>query len=74
LNVCPTSNLRLARVSEMSAHPVRALLDAGIQVTINSDDLLVFDQTVSEEYLNLYNAGVLSAAELDEIRVKAFRN
>lgn len=73
LNVCPTSNLRLARISEMSSHPIRPLLDAGIHVTINTDDLLVFAQTVSQEYLNLYTAGVLSANELNEIRVRAFR-
>lgn len=73
LNVCPTSNLRLARITKMSAHPIRELMDAGIHVTINTDDLLVFDQTVSQEYLNLYTAGVLSARELDEIRVRAFR-
>lgn len=73
LNICPTSNLRLARIPQMSAHPVRSLYDAGVQVTINTDDLLVFDQTASEEYLNLYRAGVLTAAELDQIRMRSFR-
>lgn len=73
LNVCPTSNLRLARITAMSAHPIRQLVDAGIQVTINSDDMLVFDKSVSEEYLSLYQAGVLSSAELNEIRSRAFR-
>ncbi len=74
LNICPTSNLRLARISHMSAHPIRQLVDAGVHVTINSDDLLVFNQSVSEEYLNLYEAGVLTAKELDEIRLRAFRS
>jgi adenosine deaminase len=74
LNVCPTSNIRLGRVSEMSAHPIRKLYDAGVHVTINSDDILVFNQTVSQEYLNLYTAGVMTASELDGIRVNAFRD
>lgn len=74
LNVCPTSNLRLARISHMAAHPIRQLVDAGVHVTINSDDLLVFNQSVSEEYLNLYEAGVLTAEELNEIRKRAFRS
>ena len=74
LNVCPTSNLRLACIGNLAEHPIRKLYDAGIQVTVNSDDILVFDQTVSEEFLNLYNAGVMTAPELDEIRLRTFRN
>jgi adenosine deaminase len=58
----------------MSAHPIRKLYDAGVHVTINSDDILVFNQTVSQEYLNLYTAGVMTASELDGIRVNAFRD
>ncbi len=71
LNVCPTSNVRLGAVPEMASHPVRALFDNGVQVTLNTDDLLIFGQTVSEEYRNLYRAGVFSAEELDSIRQAA---
>jgi adenosine deaminase len=74
LNVCPTSNIRLGRVVEMSAHPIRQLYDAGVHVTVNSDDILVFNKTVSEEYLNLYEAGVMTVDELDHIRQNAFRD
>ena len=74
LNVCPTSNLRLARIPSIAEHPLRQLADAGIPVTINTDDLLVFGQSVSDEYLNLFNAGVFSAQELDEIRAGSFRD
>ena len=68
LNVCPTSNVMLDGVSELAAHPIRALFDNGVPVTINTDDLMVFGQSVSEEYRNLYRAGVFSAEELDNIR------
>ncbi|UQZ32229.1 adenosine deaminase [Paenibacillus sp. PK3_47] len=68
LNVCPTSNVMLGRVNGYSSHPIRTLYDYGVPVTVNTDDLLIFDQSVSEEYLNLYTAGLLSAAELDVIR------
>jgi adenosine deaminase len=44
------------------------LFDAGVKVTVNSDDALVFGAGVSEEFLALYQAGVLSAVELDLIR------
>lgn len=69
LNVCPTSNVMLRAVSDLACHPIRVLYDNGIKVTINTDDLIIFGQSVSEEYLNLYKANVFSAKELDDIRV-----
>ena len=68
LNVCPTSNVMLGGVSDLASHPIRVLFDNGIPVTINTDDLMIFGQSVSEEYGNLYRAGVFSAQELDAIR------
>ena len=68
LNVCPTSNVMLDGVSDLASHPIRVLYDNGVPVTINTDDLMIFGQSVSEEYRNLYQAGVFSAQELDDIR------
>ena len=68
LNVCPTSNVMLDAASDMASHPIRLLYDNGVPVTINSDDPMIFDQSVSDEYRNLYRAGVFSADELDDIR------
>ena len=68
LNICPTSNVLLGRVKSLAEHPIRKLYDAGVKVTVNTDDVLVFGQSVSDEFLNLYRAGLFSAAELDEIR------
>jgi adenosine deaminase len=68
LNICPTSNVMLNRVDSMKNHPIRTLFDYGVRVTINSDDILVFGQSVSKEYLDLYEAGVFSAEELNIIR------
>lgn len=67
-NLCPTSNVRLGRVPSLAAHPIAAIARAGVKVTVNSDDRIVFDRCVSEEYLALYQAGVLTAPELDAIR------
>jgi len=69
LNICPTSNVMLGRVENLKSHPIRQLYDAGVRVTTNSDDVLVFGQSVSDEFLNLFDAGVLSAVELDRIRI-----
>lgn len=69
LNITPTSNVLLGRVEHMKKHPIRMLFDEGIDVTINSDDILIFDSDVSKEYMKLYNEGVFDADELDLIRV-----
>ena len=72
LNLCPTSNIKLGRVHRMSEHPIRVLFDAGVRVTVNTDDPLIFGCTLSGEFLALYEAGVMTARELDFIRATAF--
>ena len=74
LNVCPTSNVMLDSVKDMTVHPIRVLYDNGISVTINTDDLMIFDQSVSEEYLNLYRSNVFSGQELENIRLVSLEN
>ena len=58
----------LSRVESYKVHPIKKLYDNGIKVTINTDDMIIFDQSVSEEFFNLYNAGVFNSIELNEIR------
>jgi len=74
LNICPTSNVMLGRVESMTTHPIRRLYDAGICVTVNTDDSLMFGITLSEEFLALYDAGLFTAAQLDEIRLNGLRD
>ena len=68
LNITPSSNVLLGRVKSMADHPIRRLYRSGVDVTINSDDILIFDSDVSKEYLRLYESGCLLAEELDDIR------
>jgi len=68
LNVCPTSNILLSNTKSYETHQIRQLFDYGVPVTINTDDLLIFNATASQEYLNLYNAGLMTANELNIIR------
>lgn len=67
VNLCPASNIALQRVKEYS-YPLRILLDNGIRVTVNTDDLLLFDSSISQIYIDLYNTGLFTIEELDEIR------
>jgi adenosine deaminase len=70
LNICPSSNVALGVVDDVAHHPIKVLVDNGVSVTINTDDLMIFDQSVSQEYLLLYQSGVLTAEELDQIRLE----
>lgn len=73
INICPTSNVKLGYCRDYNTHPIRKLYDYGLNVTINSDDILIFDSCVSTEYLSLYKSKLLSANELNEIRLNAFK-
>jgi adenosine deaminase len=72
LNVCPTSNVKLGRVRSLREHPIRTLFDAGVKVTVGADDPLIFGCTLSSEFLALHKAGVMTAEELNVIRLGAF--
>jgi len=74
LNVCPACNIMLGRVESYKTHPIRILYDYGVPVTINSDDMLICNQSVSQEYLNLYNCGLMDENELDDIRLTGLAN
>ena len=69
LTICPSSNYYLSRVSSIAEHPIRELYRFGINVSICSDDIAIFDSSVSNEYLTLFNNKVLNEYELNEIRI-----
>lgn len=50
LTVCPLSNVRLRVCDSVSGHPLRAMLDAGIVATINSDDPAYFGGYLLDNY------------------------
>ena len=74
LEVCPSSNLATRAVATLQEHPLRVFRDAGVTVTINSDDPPMFGTTLNREYevaaqlLDLDEAGL---AELARAAVRA---
>ncbi len=50
LEVCPTSNVRTRAVPRIEEHPLPRLVEAGLLVTINSDDPPMFGTTLNDEY------------------------
>ncbi|HET6620665.1 MAG TPA: adenosine deaminase [Dongiaceae bacterium] len=72
LTVCPLSNLRLCVVKDMRQHPLRRMLDAGLAVTVNSDDPAYFGGYMNENFASVGAALGLSAAELTAIARNGF--
>src|SRR4029077_11692092 len=50
LEVCPGSNVAMGLYSDRKAHPLRRLIQAGVRVTLNSDDPPFFHTTLGTEY------------------------
>jgi adenosine deaminase len=64
LTVCPLSNVRLKVVPSLSAHPLRALLDAGLNVTLNSDDPAYFGGGINENFIQCRHTLGLSTGDI----------
>ncbi|SOV79884.1 adenosine deaminase [Plasmodium reichenowi] len=54
LEVCPISNVLLNNVKSMDTHPIRMLYDAGVKVSVNSDDPGMFLTNITDNYEELY--------------------
>ena len=72
LNICPQSNVSLGAVKNISEHPIRKLYDHGIKITINTDDQLLFNASLTDQYVNLIEHQVFSFEEIDGIRKNGF--
>ena len=67
LTMCPLSNQRLQVIPDLRTHPLKALLDAGVLVTVNSDDPAYFGGYLVDNYLAIAEALGLTRAELEQL-------
>jgi len=72
LTVCPLSNVRLRAVPDMVAHPLKRLMDAGIVVTVNSDDPAYFGGYLTENYVAAAEALGLTPDDLVTLAEASF--
>lgn len=72
LTTCPLSNVRLRCVPNLVEHPLPTLLDAGLLVTVNSDDPAYFGGYVGDAYVALRDDLGLSDAELTRLAQNSF--
>jgi adenosine deaminase len=67
LTMCPLSNLELQVTPDLAQHPLKKLLDAGLLVTVNSDDPAYFGGYLLQNYVAAQQALGLSHADLAQL-------
>jgi adenosine deaminase len=73
LEMCLTSNVRTGAIPDVRSHPFRRFFDAGIPVTVNSDDPLPFFTNIEREYRLLVDEMGFTIDELRETTLIAAR-
>lgn len=73
LDVCPTSNIVLKSVASFDVHPLPVLLAAGVPVSLNADNPVMFDCTILSEYELARDVLGVSDAQLATIATDSVR-
>lgn len=72
LDMCPISNHKLMPGISLVNHPIRRLYDAGVKVTISTDDPISFGNRINDEYAALAEKGGFRKQELVQIAKNGF--
>lgn len=56
LDICPTSNVNLGIFPSLAQHPIEPMRRAGVRVSVNTDDPVLFGVSLAEEYAKVANA------------------
>jgi adenosine deaminase/aminodeoxyfutalosine deaminase len=67
LEVCPSSNVSTGLIARFEDHPLRKFLEAGLVVTLNSDDPAMFGTSLQEEFLQAARCFELSRETLSAL-------
>ena len=73
LEVCPTSNICTGAVPSLAEHPFPVLRDAGVRVTLNTDDPGMFSTDLNREYVIAHEVFGLDATDLAELARESVR-
>jgi adenosine deaminase/aminodeoxyfutalosine deaminase len=73
VEVCITSNVMTGCCAAVQQHPLRKLFDAGVQVTLNTDDPDMFHTSLVREYQIAQQVFGFSEDELRELAQNSFR-
>lgn len=73
LECCPSSNVQTGAVKDLATHPLRLYHDLGVRVTINTDNRLITDTTVSKELWIAHSQMGLTLQDMKQIVLNGFK-
>ena len=74
IEACPTSNVQTRVVRELGEHPIRFYLDYGLRVTVNTDNRLISDTTVTDELWQVAQQFNLDESEVVKLVTNGFKS
>lgn len=72
LEICPTSNIQCKTQPSFKEHPAKELLEMGIPVTINTDNMVMARTTVNDEYDHCINEMGFEYKDLIRMNINSF--
>jgi adenosine deaminase len=74
LEICPSSNVQTGAVPSIDQHPIRFLYNFGVRVTVNTDNRLITDTSVSQELWLLHKQLGFALDEIRQIVIWGFKS
>jgi adenosine deaminase len=74
LECCPSSNVQTGAIRDLGSHPLKLYFNLGLRVTVNTDNRLVTDTSVSRELWLCHTQMGLSLADLKQIVLAGFKS
>lgn len=74
LEMCPTSNVHTGGAASIASHPIDLLRRLRFRVTVNTDNRLMSDLTLTEEFARLSEAFDLGLGEMEWLTVNAMKS
>jgi adenosine deaminase len=74
LECCPSSNVQTGAVKDLQSHPLKLYYDLGLRVTVNTDNRLITDTTVSKELYLAHQHMGFSLTDLKQVVLNGFKS
>src|SRR5580693_1313467 len=74
LECCPSSNVQTGAIRDLASHPLKLYKNLGLRVTVNTDNRLITDTTVSKELWLCHTQMGLSLKDIKQLILSGFKS
>ena len=74
LECCPSSNVQTGAVKDLASHPLKLYFDLGLRVTVNTDNRLITDTSVSKELYLVHTQMGVPFTDIKSIILAGFKS